>query len=76
MVPLPDSFPEGTVFLKVGGDIPVTISGFTCLCWMFFSTVRKEPPWSYNRLTAEDDGDDISESEFRKLVAERDAARS
>ena len=76
MVRLPDSFPEGTIFLDVANGIPVTISGFTCLCWEFSPTVRKEPPWSYNRLTAEDDGDDISESEFRKLVAERDAARS
>jgi hypothetical protein len=75
IVRLPDSFPEGTIFLKVGGDIPVTISGFTCLCWKFSPTVRKEPPWSYNRLTAEDDGDRISEEEFRKLVAECDEAR-
>ena len=78
MVRLPESFPEGTEFLKVADRFPVTLSpdGFKALCWMFFSGVGKEPPWGYSLTTARDDGVEISEAEFRKLVAARAAERA
>ena len=76
MVRLPESFPEGTIFLDVANGIPVTISGFRCLCWSHNRPAFKVAPWSYNRLTAEDDGDLISEEEFRKLVRDSDGPKT
>lgn len=73
MVQLPDSFPEGTRFFDVGSmGNPVTMLWPNCTGWTGTGRRGEPPPFWFNRSTVEDDGEEISEEQFRKLVGDTD----